>query len=181
MLMQDELIGVVCIPLTQEKLAYVDDVDKDLSEIKWSYHDTGYARSTINYYGENGEHTTKMLLMHRVILSRCFGRILLRTEYTDHIDCDKLNNRRSNLRIATHSQNLHNQVKTNKSKTSKYKGVHWRKVSCCWRAQISFGGKSIDLGLFDNEIDAAKAYNVAALIYGMEFSNLNIVDYEKEN
>lgn len=90
----------------------------------------------------------------------------------DHIDRDGLNNRRDNLRYATHSQNMANRA-TMASNTSGYKGVTWRAQRNKWIAKIMLDGHSKYLGHFDNPTDAAIAYNLAAIRYHGEFAYLN--------
>jgi len=91
----------------------------------------------------------------------------------DHINCDGLDNRRANLRLATRQQNKCNSRPFSHRGTSKYKGVFWAKDRYKWRAAITFKGKTIRLGQFDNEIEAAKARDVAARKYHKEFAWLN--------
>lgn len=90
----------------------------------------------------------------------------------DHINGDRLDNRKDNLRICTEKQNRQNRKKIS-GKTSKYKGVHWNKLNKNWRARIIINDKSIDLGSFKKEIQAAKVYNKAALTYFKEYAKLN--------
>ena len=92
----------------------------------------------------------------------------------DHIDGNGLNNRRTNLRPATDTQNSANRKKTT-GKTSTFKGVNWQNHAQKWRAEIRVGGKNFHLGYFLNEEDAAKAYNVAATEHFGEFAKLNDV------
>lgn len=89
----------------------------------------------------------------------------------DHRDHEGLNNTRTNLRLATRSQNSCNNKKT-RGRSSKYKGVS-RDKRGYWRAKIHFKGKHIFLGYFDNEIDAARAYDKAAKELHGEFAVLN--------
>ena len=94
-------------------------------------------------------------------------------EQIDHIDGDKLNNRWSNLREATHSENQHNRgiISTN---TSGYKGVYWYRSRGKWRAQISFDRRNPKvLGYFDNIEDAAAAYAKAAREFHGEFARVS--------
>jgi hypothetical protein len=86
----------------------------------------------------------------------------------DHINRDSFDNRRSNLRVATYSQNSANSSKRTGT-SSKYKGVIWFKRDSLWMARIC----SRHLGYFKLEIDAARAYNKAAIDMFKEFANLN--------
>ena len=79
----------------------------------------------------------------------------------DHIDCDGLNNRRSNLRAATRAQNMHN-MRTPKRNTSGFKGVGFDRLSGQWRAYIKINGKQHHLGCFTTPEDAHEAYVTAS-------------------
>lgn len=87
----------------------------------------------------------------------------------DHIDHDGLNNRISNLRAATHSQNLANRGAT-VSSSSGIKGVTWYKRDGLWKSQIKVNYKNIWLGTFTNIEDAASAYGAASKKYFGEFA-----------
>ena len=91
----------------------------------------------------------------------------------DHIDGDKLNNHKDNLRFATHTENSRNQKKTNKPTSSIYKGVSFHKPLQKWLAHIRATGKIQHLGYFTNEREAAEAYNAAAVQFHKEFAKLN--------
>jgi hypothetical protein len=93
---------------------------------------------------------------------------------TDHKDGDGLNNRRKNLRNCSPSQNIHNQRVRSGEKSSRFKGVSWSTEKGKWRAQIIVRPKSIHLGYFDDEEDAAEAYDEAAIKYFGAYANLNI-------
>ena len=96
-----------------------------------------------------------------------------RDEIVDHIDGDPTNNRRSNLRNCTQHQNSMNSRKRKNDASSKYKGVSWDKGRKKWRAYINLMRKQLFLGRFDNELEAARAYNDKAVeLYG-EFAHLN--------
>lgn len=97
--------------------------------------------------------------------------------HIDHIDGDKLNNKFSNLRACTHIQNQHNQPKRRNNKSG-YKGVCWMKSSKRWHAQICCNSKIRHLGLFHDKVEAAKAYDRAALELHGDFSWTN---FPKEN
>jgi hypothetical protein len=107
--------------------------------------------------------------MHRFILNA-------KKEYViDHIDGDALNNQKKNLRICTHAENMRNsQIPINN--TSGYKGVSYNKRYKKWEAHISFNNKLLNLGSFNDPVDAARAYNAAALKYHGEFAKLNKID-----
>jgi AP2 domain-containing protein/HNH endonuclease len=90
----------------------------------------------------------------------------------DHINGDTLDNRRCNLRICSHKENLRNQ-KLPKNSKSGYKGVTWYKRIKKWRSHIRLNKKQIHLGYFDDIKLAANAYNEAAIKYFGEFAKLN--------
>lgn len=96
----------------------------------------------------------------------------------DHIDGNRLNNQRSNLRLATSSQNKCNRG-PRKDNKSGFKGVSLHKQTKKWSARIKTPyGKYLSLGLYHNKFDAAKAYNKAAMRYHGEFAFINkIKDY----
>lgn len=156
------------IPLTQGKVALVDDEDHEwLSQWRWQYNKrAGYAQRSEMYRDGTGTSFS----MHAVIMNTPKGM------HTDHIDGNRLNNQRSNLRVCTCAQNLHNSKKTNKSCHSQYKGVTWRIQDNKWWARITFNCKSISIGLFKTELDAARAYDRAAREYFGEFARLNFPD-----
>jgi hypothetical protein len=147
------------IPLTQGKLAIVDFEDYEaISKYKWCIMSTGYAaKGALLPNGKRG-----LVLMHRVIMNTPNGMD------TDHVNGDKLDNRRCNLRICSRSQNMQNQ-KAIRRKTSKYKGVCWHKAAKKWLVQVD--GNFI--GHFSTEIDAALSYNWYAKKYFGEFAKLN--------
>jgi AP2 domain len=91
---------------------------------------------------------------------------------TDHIDHDGLNNQRSNLRPATPAQNIWNQ-RPQLNHSSRYKGVTWHRGVRKWQAMIRPGGRSIYLGVFDSEVEAALAYDMAAIEEYGDFACLN--------
>jgi HNH endonuclease/AP2 domain len=89
----------------------------------------------------------------------------------DHKDHDPLNNRRTNLRLATQSQNQHNTFVKANSKTG-IKGIH-RTKNGRYIARIMYQGKRLQLGYFQTSQEASEAYNKAAIKYHGEFALLN--------
>ena len=157
------------IPLTQGKVALVDDADYDrlMAMGKWHYTAQGYAARSYGYKRESdGRRSNKTILMHRMVFNTSEGMD------TDHIDNDKLNNQRNNLRVCTRSENKQNCGKRCNN-TSGYKGVSWSKSKKRWQVFIWIKYKQINLGIFTDKIEAAKVYNEAALKYHGEFARLN--------
>jgi hypothetical protein len=93
---------------------------------------------------------------------------------TDHINLDGLDNRRENLRKATHSQNCANRRKPKHGRTSMFKGVHWNTRRQLWIASIMVHKRGLFLGGYPSEIEAAVAYDAAAVKYFGEFALLNL-------
>lgn len=154
------------IPLTQGKFAAIDleDFDK-VSRHKWCAVKDKLTFYAMTHIRVDGRPTG--LKMHRLILGLTDPKV-----YPDHRDGNGLNNRKSNLRICTGSQNQANKAKPHKS-TSRFKGVHWNKECSKWKSEIRANGKKRYLGLFLDEAEAAEVYDTAALeIYG-EFARLN--------
>ncbi len=150
------------IPLTQGKVALVDDGDYEhLSQWKWHAkidRHTWYAKRG-EYH--DGKQTT--VYMHHVI----FG-----DKGVDHIDRNGLNNVRSNLRLATPKENSRNR-KAQDNSICPFKGVSWKKSSGEWVARITVIGKTRHLGYFDSMVRAACAYDDAARLHFGEFARLN--------
>ncbi len=151
---------IINIELTRGFVCSIDNVDKDLSESKWKITTDGYVALS------NWRQWTSM---HRLIYSRILGRELTRDEIVDHINGNKRDNRRSNLRLATYSGNTSNSKKriTN---TSGYKGVTWHKQCQKWQASVKKDGKGYYLGLFDDPREAHKAYRIKAVELFGEFA-----------
>ena len=157
------------IRLTQNKVAIVDEEDYEwLSQYKWHYH-KGYAARTCRQTGKK-----RTVYMHREIMNTPRGLV------TDHINGNRLDNRKANLRICTRAQNNMNMIKfrtRKKSKNaSKYKGVYWNGgPKATWSAEIRHNGKQIHLGYFQDEVEAAQAYDKAAIRLFDSFASPNFI------
>lgn len=139
---------------------FIDEEDYHyLEEIRFSVQKQGNT-----YYLNNSR---KIILLHRLI-TNC-----PKDKDIDHINGNGLDNRKCNLRICTHSENHQNRNKISTKSTSKYKGVYWYKSTSKWRALIQINGKQKSLGYFEREIEAAKAYNFAALRYFKDYARIN--------
>jgi len=163
------------IPLTESKFTIVDPADfYRLNSFYWltcGKNDNLYAARLIRL--KSGRLGT--VLMHREIYFNCSNAHLSNPSRSvvDHINTDSLDNRRANLRLATHSQNSCNS-RRDKSKTlSRFRGVSFSKRKQKWFAAIRADGRKLWLGYFDNEEDAARAYDAAARKYHGEFARLN--------
>lgn len=94
----------------------------------------------------------------------------------DHKDGNELNNQKSNLRVCTHQENMFNRKLHSHSKC-KYKGLAWKKSIQKYEVKIQLNKKCMYIGVFENEIAAANAYNYYAKLYFGEFARLNDVPY----
>lgn len=110
----------------------------------------------------------KRYLAHRIVFYMHHGYV---PNCIDHINGCPSDNRIENLREATKTQNSANQKMRGGS--SRFKGAWWCKDKKKWRASIKANGKQNHIGYFTSELDAAKAYNEAALKYFGEFARLN--------
>jgi len=146
------------IKLTQGKFAIVDDEDyAELSKYKWytqKAKHTYYAARTVYLGGGRKHQRSKRVFMHNQIMPPQEGMML------DHANHKGWDNRKHNLRICTHTQNL--QYSISRRGTSKYKGV-WKHKNGKWRARICCQRKQIHLGYFNAERAAACAYDAKAI------------------
>jgi hypothetical protein len=150
------------IPLTKGKSAKVDDADyKHLSQYKWYFHQGYAARNTNPGAGQQ----RKTVHMHNELIGYPPSGM-----DTDHINGDGADNRRANLRVVTHRQNLQN-LKIPKS--SIYPGVSYLKKMDRWQAYISINNKRKNLGWFKEERAAFEAYRNFVNSLGEE-----VVDYQ---
>lgn len=152
------------IPLTQGKVAIVDDADYEyLNQWKWHYNrSTGYAARKDWSGGK-----AKQIYMHRLILNPPAHL------QVDHRDGDKLNNRRLNLRQATSAENSQNQ-KSLSGTHSPYKGLSF--CDGMYYVRIFVDGKNIYYGRFNDDKLAARVYDYAAVKHYGEYARLNFPD-----
>ena len=139
-----------------------------LNNFKWCISGNGKQFYAVRLI-KKGQGRTKIEYLHRVIMEPKKGLVV------DHKNGDKLDNRRDNLRIATHWQNSCNKPKRQNT-LSRFNGVTLDKRCGRWEGQIYCNGKRIRLGRFDSEIEAARAYDAAARTYHGEFARLNFPD-----
>lgn len=164
------------IKLTKNKYTLVDDdIAEILNQYKWQITQNGYARRVDSFH-------KKYFLMHREIMN------LTKSDnyQVDHINGNKLDNRKCNLRKCISTENAMNIRKTTKLKSSKYKGISQIKsrYGKQWKARIGVNNKSIFLGWFKTEEEAYNAYKSAVDLYHKEFGYydgklLNIVDFNE--
>jgi hypothetical protein len=151
------------IALTKGLCAIVDAEDyEEVSQYKWSAHINGANRYAVRC------NKGKRLAMHRFIMKPPKGMVV------DHIDGNGLNNRRSNLRICTAQQNQCNRKP--RGRTSRFKGVRYRKEQGKYVAAIMSRGELIHIGCFDDEEEAAHARDRKAIELHGEFAYLNFPD-----
>ncbi|MCK9369482.1 AP2 domain-containing protein [Candidatus Dojkabacteria bacterium] len=156
------------ITLTQGKFALVDDTDYEwINQWKWFYSADGYAVRAFQI-GHGKNRKVKIMRMHRLILDAPPKLEV------DHIDHNRLNNIRINLRVSTRAENARN-ASLGSRNTSGFKGVCWDKERLAWATYIKTGGRHIYLGRFKSKELAAEAYNQAAIKYFGEFASLNAI------
>lgn len=133
----------------------IEDIEK-VKEYKWGTNNTGYVSSTHKY--------GKKLMLNRFIVDCTDLSVVV-----DHINHDKLDNRKENLRICTQQQNVMNSS-ISKLNTSGFKGVHFSKNTNKWCSRISFKGGRIVLGYYKDIKDAIKVRKEAEEKYFGEYA-----------
>jgi len=146
------------IVLTNGMVAYVDAADyEEISKHSWRLVSGGYA----------GRYEKRVpILMHRQIMDPPEGMVV------DHIKGNRLDNTRANLRVCTPAENARNRAKPANA-TSRYIGVFYDTNHKKWAAATHLEGRRKFAGYFDDEEDAARAYDCAAVLYVGEFARLN--------
>jgi hypothetical protein len=164
------------INLTQGQVAFVDDEDfESLNAYKWHAYKNKRLNPATSWYAARTV-TVSPKKQARVPMQRqILGLALKAYPLIDHRDGNGLNNQRENLRLATVQQNIQNRPKLPGSWKSSFKGVDYHPKTHKWRARICINYKSIFIGLFGDEFDAALAYNLKAVELFGDFARCNVV------
>ena len=159
------------IKLTQGKSALVDDEDFDyLNQWKWHVDSNGYAVHSKHCYLGYKKYKNTCIYLHRAVLKAQAGQMI------DHKDGNRLNNQKQNLRFCSPSQNVANKKNQKNKITSIYRGVDYNpRFRKKWRTRIQKDRYQIEIGRFDNEYNAALAYNNKARELFGEFARINNV------
>jgi len=156
------------IRMEQPRYAKVDPADYErLRKYEWFTKKGKNSFYALRHTSGGKRQKEGVIYLHQEIIKVPKGMMV------DHINHDGMDNRRSNIRAATRAQNMRNRGKRSGSRSSKYKGVSWKKQTRKWQATITFERKRIYLGCYHSEIEAAKAYDRAAMKYHGEFASLN--------
>ncbi len=151
---------VMRIPVTGGYIAYVDAADyPEISRWRW-HMKSGYAMRV-----ENG----RQIYMHREIMKPPKGKVV------DHIHGNRMDNTRANLRNVTPAENRRNHPK-HRGSSSRYFGVSYLRKRDKWQAAFFLNGRSTFIGHYDSEIEAARAYDRAAVEQLGESARLNFPD-----
>jgi hypothetical protein len=151
------------IPLSQEKVALIDDEDYDrVNQYLWC---ASLAPDKKTYYAKHELPDGDRLYLHRFIASATKDILV------DHKNHNGLDCRKENLRQCTRAQNNANKSKTHGG--SKYKGVCWDKSRNKWKAELTYDYTHVFIGRFSDEIEAALAYDTEARRYFDEFAHTN--------
>ena len=157
------------IKLTQEKTATVDNIDfEELSKFKWYLNSYGYAERTTR----KGEGKRRNVRMHQQVALRMGLNII--GNIFDHINRDKLDNRRKNLRIVSKQINSVNRDLQSNNKSG-YRGVSFYKRDKNWESYIKYNQKRIFLGRYKTKQEAALKYNIKAKELFGNYAYLNTI------
>jgi HNH endonuclease len=117
------------------------------------------------------QRTSDKKLMHQIV----FGQKAPKGKVIDHINSNGLDNRKVNIRIVDYSENSYNQKPNINNSSGGLIGVSWNKAKNKWRSRINVQGKEVHLGLFDDEVEAAKIRDIYTLTHGLK-ARLNQID-----
>lgn len=156
--------GVLRVPLPCGRVALADTEDAELlAPWRWRSHDDGHGNFYVRATGPGKPY------MHRLVTDAAAG------ELVDHRDFDTLNNRKGNLRRSTSSQNtIH--ARREAPALSQYRGVYRAPHGKPYYVEIAAECGRVSVGKFYDPIEAAHAYDEAAIRYHGEFAILNFPD-----
>jgi hypothetical protein len=142
------------IHLTQGQHTIVDDDDYERLTALGSWHYDRYAKRIEAKWDKRSKtYNKRVVYMHRLIVNAADGL------HVDHLNGDKLDNRKSNLQVCTARENAIRQQVYPKRGSSRFKGVSYDKRRNKWKAVIGHNYKRIDIGRFNTEQEAADAYD----------------------
>lgn len=164
------------IPLVKKKkvVGYAKVSPEDavaVSELSWYICQFGYCKTSQRKSSNQNS-------MHRYIMIILQNQPATRDMYVDHINGDRLDNRRENLRFANAKQNGQNKLKQKTPTTSKFLGVHFCKTQQKFISRVTIDNVVLNLGVFDSEVDAAKArdcyilHQTSDIRHGLNFPEL---------
>ncbi len=143
-------ISKISLSNKKDKYALVDNNNSHLSEWKWEYHSSGYATRKF----QREKNVQRVIFLHHCIVGYPLNGLT-----TDHIDGNRLNNCKNNLRIVTVRENALNNRRRREGKTSsKFIGVYWDKYNKNWEVRMRIRGKLKFLGRYDSEKKASQKY-----------------------
>jgi hypothetical protein len=154
-------IGTHAIEVDEDDLWRLLDEPWGIQRSVGKYKTYAYVRKTVQTNG-----AVKVRLLHREIMNAKAG------ELVDHINGDTLDNRKSNLRICTHSENMCNRATNGSSKTG-LKGVYWCKDKAMYRAHVRLNGKKHHAGYAHTAAEAGRLYDAKARQLHGEFARSN--------
>jgi hypothetical protein len=146
------------IPLGRGLYALVDDDDYErVSKFNWHLHQSA---------DRDGYYASSNVKMHRLIINAPHGSVV------DHINGNKLDNRKENLRFCTHAENAQNT--RSRGGSSRYKGVHYNRKNKKWMGAFVFNGTYYYCGMHDSEKDCARAVDKKRKEVCGEFATINL-------
>jgi hypothetical protein len=143
-------IAYIALPCGDWAIIDVDDLGQ-IANYNWHAVDMGHTKYVRRNRTKNDPPRPLSIRLHRQLMSAPNGMDV------DHVNMNGLDNRKSNLRVCTRSQNLCNRKVQARTK-SKLKGVVWHKRAQKWMASLKYEGKHYYLGLFRLKEDAHLAY-----------------------
>ena len=154
--------------MTRGQYAIVDPEDYErLARYKWHAMKSRHTFYAARYGRRDKDGKRKCYMMHREIMK------LEGETVCDHINGNGLDNRKVNLRPATRAQNGWNRGKSKMKSRSRYKGLAWDSKDKRWEVRISVNGRRIYIGRFQDQIEAARAYDRAARRYHGRYAQFN--------